>query len=109
MSQMGTVTCCSCTCAFLARTPLKEPLCAQLQLPSGWFATSCGFGGPYWKLEMYVHCAVWGNKAAPFHLAKLQHEINSLGLCRGLEKTRLIYPDFITSQFSSGAMPQLAE
>jgi len=58
---------------------------------------------------MYVHFAVRGNKAAPFRLAKLQREINSSGLCRGLEKTCLIYPDFMTSQFSSGAMPQLAE
>lgn len=56
-----------------------------------------------------MHFAVRGNKAAPFRLAKLQREINSSGLCRGLEKTCLIYPDFMTSQFSSGAMPQLAE
>lgn len=89
-SQMGTVTCFSCTCALLARTCLKEPLCALLQLPSGWFATSCGFGGPCWKMEMYVHGVVQGNKAATFQLAELQWEINSSESCRRLEKTLLI-------------------
>ena len=63
-SQMGTVTRFSRTCAFQARTCLKGPLCALLQLPSSWFATSRGFGGPCWKMEMYVHGAVRGNKAA---------------------------------------------
>lgn len=32
-SQMGSETCFSCTCAFLAGTCVKEPLCAGLQLP----------------------------------------------------------------------------
>lgn len=108
-SQMGTVTCLSCTCAFLARTYLKESLCALLQLPSDRFATSCGFGGPCWKMEMYVHGVVQGMKAATFQLAKLQWEINSSELCRGLEKTLLIYSDFISSQFLHGAEPQLAQ
>lgn len=32
-SQMGSGTCFSCTCAFLAGTRVKGPLCAGLQLP----------------------------------------------------------------------------
>lgn len=101
-SQMGSGTCFSCTCAFLAGTCVKEPLCAGLQLPGAALPPPVALEAPAGRWSWTGRAAAGARQQPLFSCEIKELRIRQ----KRLEKTLLIYSDFTTSRF---LQPQLAQ